>query len=84
MHSSKVLLYYVFILVQIYAALAAPNLVGLAHPGEAANGLHVGTPFAKSNIDGQLKRRQVRSRLFPQSRRKLMIRPGFEDRACSL
>lgn len=84
MHSSQVLLYYIYILVQMCAALAAPNLAGLAHPREAANGLHVGTPFAKSDANSQLKRRQVRSRLFPQSRIKLMTRPGFEDRACGL
>ncbi len=84
MHSSKVLLYYIYILVQICAALAAPNLAGLARPREAANGLQVGTPFAKSDADGQLKRRQVRSRLFPQSRFKLTTGPVFEDRACGL
>ena len=68
MHSSKALLYYIYILVQMCAALAAPNLAGLAHLREAANGPHVGTPLVKNDADGKLERRQVRSHLFPQSR----------------
>lgn len=64
MHSSKALLFYIYTLVQMCAALAAPNLAGLAHPTKAAKGLHVDTPVFRKSADGHFNRRQVLSRLF--------------------
>ena len=65
MHSPKTLLYHTYLLVQVCTALTGPNTADIAHPTEAANGLHVDTPFVRSDADGQLNTRQVRSRLFP-------------------
>jgi len=79
--SSKALLYHTYVLFQMCTALAAPNTADLAHPTEAGNVLNTDTPLIRSDADGQLNRRQVRSRLSVQTRLNLMTGQAFEGRS---
>ena len=65
MYSSKALLYYIHIVIQMYTALAAPDMTDLAYPIETAYGLPVDTPFVESKAAGRINRRQVDSHPYP-------------------